>query len=392
MIRNNLRQQWAAATNVVIDITRNTISLREALDDLQLTERGPYVFAPQPDSPETIDVVRIQLTDRVWELFVCAVPLADTRPGHARHRWVGWETKFGPESERRPRIRSSPDRMDEVVSVMKDTAFLQQCFRVPGWRADGTLAELCFYSAEWPASPLLKRHPGGFEDMEFPGEPKGRTWSPPTIQEFHPAGDLAVGDVVAWRFPFTVAQSFKNGERVMVSGDFDIPATRPKDERTWDLFPRAQPLRKGVTGPQWPRMIDAIAGQFPEEVFPRGSSDLTELKSRMRQLGRPAKSAKKSTGTGIFRGYPGNQIEFAVGSRVRLLWELARSGQSPVWVVDSPETLACYIFTDEQAARDWASGTIDHTVARQRAQDFVVHQGEWEARIDAILAALGVTK
>lgn len=391
VIRNNLRSRWAVATNVVTGISRSTITVAEALTELAATETGPYRFEMQPHTPTEVECLKITLTDREWEIFLDAVPLPDTRVGHRGHLWVGWEKKFS-ESARRPRIRSSPDRMDVVVGVMKDASFVQQLFHVNGWRSDGTMLALCFYSDRWSASPLLTRGPTGFDDLEFPGEPKHGTWTSPGVQEFHPVASLEVGDVVSWRHPFVVASSHKNGERVMVSGDFDIPATRPTDQRTWDLFPKAQPFRQGIGGPRWQRFIEAIEGQFPEEVFPRGSNDLTVVKERMKKLNRPVKEARKKPVTGIFHGYHGNNVEFAVGSRVRLLWELARSGESPVYVVDSPETLACYIFTDGAAAKEWAGGTIDYTAARSKAVAFVVHQGGWEARIDEILAGLGVVK
>ncbi len=395
MISNSLVNRLATATCAVTSVERDILSVADVLAQLPADPGGAVSTTAAPHAPATVEVMRIGLTDRVWELFLDGVPLRDRRPGFPDHLWVGWDTRFKQgQPERSLRTRPMPRQLDVVMETMKDIAFPHQLFHVDGWLADGTHTEGCFYSSRWPVPAGMKREGEGLADIVFPGEPKRGTWTPPTTQVFHRADLLEVGDVISWRFPFTLGRSFKNGERVVVSGDFDIPTTRPANEATWELFPRAQPLRKGVTGAQWGRMVEAITGQFPEAVFPHSGGDdyLKTVKERMKQLGKPKKAASTGATTGIFHGYAGNKVEFSVGSRVRLLWELARPGTTPIWVVDSPETLACYIFTVEQSARDWASGAIDYTVARARAHAFVVHQGDWEARIDQTLAGLGVPK
>lgn len=394
MILNNATHPLAIATRVVTSVARHTLPLAEVLKQLE-GDNNVVSTTPTANAPLTVEVMTIVQTDRTWEVFLDAVPLRDKRAGFPDHLWVGWDvqTKDG-QTERTMRYRVVPQNLDLVMRTMKDMAFPQQLFHVTGWKQDGTRVTGCFYSTRWPVPPALKREGDGFADLVFPGEPKRGTWTPPETQEFHSVAALEPGDVLSWRFPFLSATSFKNGERVVVSGDFDIPTTRPNNEATWELFPRAQPLRKGITGPQWPRMIDAIQGQFPEAISPLrdGEAFVKAVKERMRKLNRPAKAVNATRSTGVFQGYPGNKIEFSVGSRVRLLWELARPGTTPVFVVDSTDTLACYVFEVEQDARDWASGAVDYTVARKRAHQFVVHQHDWEARVDAILAALGVVK
>ena len=233
--------------------------------------------------------------------------------------------------------------------------------------------------------------------------------------EIHPVGCLKPGDGLSWVHPFQRCAGFVpqrtggiyipapySGD-VISTGDFAIPWDKPENEAEWERWPQLQFLRGrgGITGRQWPRMLDACLGQFRNDVIPPGAG-VAAIKERMRLCAKGPEGDEESASSprsGCFAGYLGNFIEFRRGGKVRLLWTL-RGSAGPVFVVDSPDVCACYIFSvgsdGEGPARAravaWAERSIGYEAARQSAFAFVVHAGDWQERIIGHLTALGVER
>lgn len=218
--------------------------------------------------------------------------------------------------------------------------------------------------------------------------------------------DCAAGTELAWEYAFQRIPAWEGflssreaGERsyffqdCLSVGKFAVPYTYPLDpeqKKKWkDAWPYwAQDLLK-MNPEQWNFFISAIEGHYIGDVFTTeeraGQFKYSrQFQDRLQQL----HGASRVIRTGCFHGYEGNCVSFSVGKQVRLLWTLT-SERGQVFVVDSPAVSACYIFTNQARAQEWAIGRIRATEAQEHAIR-VVHRGSWEERISKALTALGI--
>lgn len=217
--------------------------------------------------------------------------------------------------------------------------------------------------------------------------------------------DIAsTGTELVWEYAFQrvpLWQHHNAGESTMrfyqeclSIGHFAVPCRYPSDPEEQKKWKEAWPYwahKLLKIGPdQWDFFISAIEGHFLEDIFTeaeRVSDQFTPSRAFRRRL-QELQATSRIINTGCFHGYEGNCVSFTVGNRVRLLWTLTGE-QRQIFVVDSPAVSACYIFTNQAHAEDWATGRVRSAEAQEHALR-IVHKGSWEERITKALEAMGV--
>ncbi len=266
---------------------------------------------------------------------------------------------------------------------------------------NGVRLSSCLYSRTWPQPRDVEPDGcGGYVDRTTRGvvDPRySENDIRANILRFRDVQTLSAGDVLSWEHAFTHQAWWRCGEDVMTDGFFAVPLERPRGEKAWNLWYHCGNF-ESIKGAAWHNFTRALRGMYRADVFTRIAA-LTEkpvrlplVIQRMRDLQR-GDTPRPPAGTGCFNGYgtaPHTSID---GTHTRFMWQFGTE-HGPVYVVDSPDVQACYVFMDQAAAERWFKfdPAFNYKKAREASVAFIVHRpgSGWERSLDELLANLGV--
>jgi hypothetical protein len=232
----------------------------------------------------------------------------------------------------------------------------------------------------------------------------GRTITPKQIKFGTAFREVAVQDLSNGR-PLRVSYALHEvgvytglpeAGRGISDGTFFVPLVKPKPSQFESAFRYLTNFRELSEG-QWPILLKALELKFPRELIGKGLAE-AEKSDIEKILGTTNKEpSKRSNRTGCFHGYDGQEVRIpnSTTSTSYLLFIIPRPGDTPVFVVDTPEMGAAYIFTNKDFAMALATGELSPSeIVRQKLHVArIVHAGEvheWMASFDTELIKLGV--
>lgn len=183
--------------------------------------------------------------------------------------------------------------------------------------------------------------------------------------------------------------------RGISDGTFFVPLAKPTPSQFEKSFRYLSSFRD-LAPAQWPNLVKALELKFPNELIGKrlAEADKSDIE---KILGAAKQPSERSNKTGCFHGYEGQEVRVpnTATSKAYLLFEIARPGDTPVYVVDSPDIAAGYIFTNRDSAMALATGELSarEILSQKLHVARIVHSGEvreWMASFDTELGKLGV--
>ncbi len=380
-------------TIVVSDIHKDTFPITQADDAVLLNDLMIGRRMRDREVPKFTSFVEIQLSDgRYITLLDQMIPVQ--RGDHETCEWcIGLRS-------------TTPDCWQPIFASDVDDKTFNSPFRrfvISQHEPNGFVLKQLLYSGMWPHSLFLESNElGEYADIDVPGrvDPCYSTRDiRGAIYRFVDVHTLAAGDVLAREYPFSRQSWWRRGETVQTNGVFPVPFEKPRGDKAWELWHRCRGLRSISGRKAWSDLLRALNGQYFADVLSQLGGSQAQvapsplLRARIRDIkaDRPPRTAEKAP---CFSGYGVEGKRFANCTSSRIRWDLESSSGEKVFVIDSEEVSACYIFLGdrEEDARDWHEFRVDYRSARKRAYRVIMHIPGWERVVEELLSNLGVLK